>query len=78
MTLPYEEKRSLFLAQDFLRDLLNPKKTPKVPKLIREKAYWVLRHFPYGFEIDLMFDLREKQEREALKDKVHTDIRFGK
>lgn len=46
MTLPDERYRAVKRAREFLRDLLDPKKTPKVPKSIRQEAYWVLKHFP--------------------------------
>ena len=51
MTLPSERTRAVHNAREFLRSLLDPKKTPKVPKEIRKQAYWVLRHFPADYEI---------------------------
>ncbi len=38
-------------ARDFLRSLLDPKETPKVPSKVREKAYYVLKHFPQEHEM---------------------------
>jgi len=35
MTIPSERTRSLIYARDFLFGLLDPKKTPKVPRAIR-------------------------------------------
>jgi len=52
MTLPDERFRAVKYAQDFLRDLLDPKKTPKVPRIIRQKARDVLKHFPQQFEME--------------------------
>lgn len=52
MTIPEERYRAIFKARDFLRDLLDPKKTPKVPKAIRTEAYWCLRHFPWDLHIE--------------------------
>jgi len=52
MTLPNERFRSILHARNFLRDLLDPKKTPKVPKDIRQRAYWALRHFPAHYELE--------------------------
>jgi hypothetical protein len=46
MTLPDERLRSVRYAREFLRDLLDPKKTPRVSKEIRQRAYRVLKHFP--------------------------------
>lgn len=52
MTLPNERTRAVLNAQRFLRDLLDPKKTPRVPKTVRKGAYWVLRHFPGSFDME--------------------------
>lgn len=52
MTLPHERTYSIERTRNFLRDLLDPKKTPKVPKVIREKAYRCLRHFPWDLHIN--------------------------
>ena len=35
MTLPYEEVNSLKAVRKFLHDLIDPSKTPRVPKAIR-------------------------------------------
>jgi hypothetical protein len=52
MTLPNERTRAIRNARNFLRSLLDPKQTPRVPKQIREQAYWVLRHFPSDGDIE--------------------------
>lgn len=52
MSLPDEKYRAVQNAREFLRDLLDPKKTPRVPKEIRKNAYWVLRHFPADYEME--------------------------
>lgn len=52
MTLPNERYRSLKYARDFLRSLLDPKQTPRVPKAVRKEAYWRLRHFPADYELE--------------------------
>jgi hypothetical protein len=52
MTLPDERYRSIEWARDFLRDLLDPSKTPKVPKNVRQRAYSVLKHFPANYEME--------------------------
>jgi hypothetical protein len=51
MTIPSERYRSIHKARDLLLELLDPKKTPKVPKAIRNRAYQALRHFPSEFEM---------------------------
>jgi hypothetical protein len=52
MTIPSERYRAIQKAREFLRDLLDPKKTPKVPKEIRRQAGSVLRHFPGDFYLE--------------------------
>lgn len=46
MTVPIERTRSLVYAHAFLKDLLNPKITPRVPTDVRATAQWLLRHYP--------------------------------
>ena len=52
MSLPRERLRALKQAEQFLTDLLDHKTTPKVPKHIRIRAKWVLRHYPFSYELD--------------------------
>jgi len=47
MTLPDERYRAVEYAREFLQDLLDPKKTPKVPRAIRQRAGRCLRHYPW-------------------------------
>jgi hypothetical protein len=51
MTLPNERTRAILNTREFLLSLLDPKKTPRVPKEIRRQAYWCLRHFPGDWDI---------------------------
>jgi hypothetical protein len=46
MTVPEERTRSVAYAHAFLKDLLDPKVTPRVPKDVRATARWLLRHYP--------------------------------
>jgi hypothetical protein len=46
MTLPDERFRSINKTEDFLESLLDPKRTPRVPKTVRDQARWCLRHYP--------------------------------
>lgn len=46
MTLPYERKNAVLNAERFLLDLCNPRKTPRVPREIRDRARSLLRHYP--------------------------------
>lgn len=60
MTLPDERTRAVVVARNFLRSLLDPKQTPRIPKEIRTRAYWCLRHFPW--DTDLQVSSRELPE----------------
>ena len=52
MTLPRERSLTVKYTRDFLYDLLDSKKTPRVPKEIRDRARRLLRHFPSDFDIE--------------------------
>ena len=61
MTLPHEEVNSLKAVRQFLYDLLDPKKTPRVPREVRLRAHRLAKHFPMPHRIDA------KWERELAK-----------
>jgi hypothetical protein len=46
MTVPSERTRAVVYAHAFLKDLLNPRVTPRVSREVRETAKWLLRHYP--------------------------------
>lgn len=52
MTLPDERYSALVTTRQFLRDLLDPKVTPKVPSLVREGAARCLRHYPSSHDLE--------------------------
>lgn len=54
MTLPDERYRAVKWTEDFLKDLLDPKKTPRVPRAVRQRAYSCLRHYPDGYHLDVL------------------------
>ena len=51
MTLPDERYRAVVQTRRFLLDLCNPEHTPRVPKLIRETARSMLRHYPSDYDL---------------------------
>lgn len=53
MTMPDERLRAVNYAREFMYALLDPKKTPRVPKDIRGWARRVLRHYPMECEMEL-------------------------
>jgi hypothetical protein len=52
--MPCERYNSIRYTEKFLLDLCDPKKTPRVPKAIREQAYRCLRHYPGEFYLDMI------------------------
>ena len=52
MTLPDERYRAIKQTEHFLMDLLDPKKTPRVPKSIRQRVGSLLKHYPNQFHLD--------------------------
>ena len=52
MTLPYEQVYSVQNTRRFLLDLLDPTKTPRVPKSVRMRARGCLKHFPWDGDIE--------------------------
>lgn len=51
MTLPDERYRAVIQTRRFLLDLCNSQHTPRVPKLVREHARSMLRHYPSDWEM---------------------------
>ena len=51
MTLPDERYRAVIQTRRFLLDLTNPQHTPRLPKLIRQTARDMLRHYPNEWEM---------------------------
>lgn len=51
MTLPDERYRAVVQTRRFLMDLCNPQHTPRVPKIIREHARAMLRHYPHDWDM---------------------------
>ena len=51
MTLPDERYRAVIQTRRFLLDLCNSEHTPRVPKLVRETARSMLRHYPSDWEM---------------------------
>lgn len=52
MTLPDERYRAVIQTRRFLLDLCNPEHTPRLPKIVREHARAMLRHYPSDWEMD--------------------------
>ena len=51
MTLPDERYRAIKMAEQLLTDLCDPKKTPRVPTVVRARAMTALRHYPGTYDL---------------------------
>jgi hypothetical protein len=51
MTLPDERFRAVIAAEQFLADLCDSKKTPRVPAAVRRRASMILRHYPGSWDM---------------------------
>jgi len=71
MTLPIEEYNSLNSARRFLYDLLDPKKTPRVPKYIRKEAHRITKHFPLDVNLQERYNDAIQQEQAWKKRHTH-------
>jgi len=50
--MPDERYRAVKWAEQLLKDLCDPSKTPRVPKHIRQRASSCLRHYPGTWDMD--------------------------
>jgi hypothetical protein len=73
MTMPDERYNAVIRTEQFLKDLCDPKKTPRVPKEVREQAYYCLRHYPSKHHMDVagsvlpnVFESRDKLDELSL------------
>jgi len=73
MTLPIERTNAVTRTQKFLYDLLDPKKTPRVPLSVRKDARSLLRHYPSEFEMNMIADREDTEGNNGISYKV-----FGK
>jgi hypothetical protein len=51
MTLPDERYRAVKMTEQLLKDLCDRTVTPKVPKIIRQRASGCLRHYPGTWDL---------------------------
>lgn len=56
MTLPFERTNAVIQTEKFLMNLCDPKVTPGLPKVIRERARGLLRHYPTESDLQLVHD----------------------
>ena len=46
MSTPQEEAYAIVRVREFLLELLDPSKTPRVPRYIRERVHRLVKHYP--------------------------------
>ncbi len=76
MTLPDERYRAVVQTRRFLLDLCNPEHTPRVPKLIRETARSMLRHYPSDWDLQRAARACPEVFQERMED-LHRFIAVG-
>jgi hypothetical protein len=76
MTLPDERYRAVVQTRRFLLDLCNPQHTPRVPKLIRDHARAMLRHYPSDWDMTCAAERSPEIFQERMED-LHRFILQG-
>lgn len=46
MSTPQEESLAIVRVREFLLELLDPSKTPRVPRSIRQRVHRLVKHYP--------------------------------
>ena len=54
MTMPHERVNAVNNTRIFLYLLLDPKKTPKVPKEVRKVAAGLIKHYPSELDMEMV------------------------
>ena len=70
MTLPDEMFLAIRNARNFLVDLTDPQKTPKIPRSVRREARERLKHFPSEYDVEQLknlFDVAHTDPKVLLK-----------
>lgn len=73
MTVPMERTNAVIWTEQFLKDLCNPQVTPRVPKIVRDQARHLLRHYPTRYEMERIAEREDAQIKPGLHYKI-----FGK
>ena len=64
MTVPIERTNAVNWTRQFMYELIDPKKTPRVPKAVRQRALHLLRHYPSDFDMKLIADKEDLRWQE--------------
>lgn len=78
MTLPYEEESSIIRARQFLEDLLDSHKIPRIPKEVRREALHLLRHYPNEYRTKDIYKNEKLWMKKGGSSRGDLDIMYGK
>ena len=76
MTLPDERYRAVVQTRRFLLDLCNAQHTPRVPKLVRDTARSMLRHYPSDWDMNRAAESAPEVFQERMED-LHRFVATG-
>ena len=76
MTLPDERYRAVVQTRRFLLDLCNHQHTPRVPRLIRDTARSMLRHYPSDWDMNRAAESAPEVFQEQMED-LHRFVMKG-
>ena len=76
MTLPDERYRAVTQTRRFLLDLCNTQHTPRVPKLVRDTARSMLRHYPSDWDMNRAAESAPEVFQERMED-LHRFVAAG-
>jgi hypothetical protein len=76
MTLPDERYRAVVQTRRFLLDLCNREHTPRVPKIVRDTARSMLRHYPSDWDMQRAAEAAPEVFQERMED-LHRFVAAG-
>jgi hypothetical protein len=76
MTLPDERYRAVVQTRRFLLDLCNREHTPRVPKIVRDTARSMLRHYPSDWDMQRAAEGAPEVFQEQMED-LHRFVAAG-
>jgi hypothetical protein len=76
MTLPDERYRAVTQTEQLLRDLCDPTMTPRIPRLIRQRASGCLRHYPSTWDMHRAAEGAPEVFQERMED-LHRFVTAG-
>ena len=72
MTMPRERQLAIKNTRNLLLDLMDPKKTPRVPHVIRKEASQCLKHYPSEYDMSEAAESLDRQNKRQRVWKEHS------